>query len=202
MNPEWLTAAGTIGAVLVALFAETFRRWYRRPVLRGRIEMRPPDCHLTPVVHDEVENFAYWFRIWVRNDGRSSAEQVQVQASGLLRRSENGRFEEIRQFLPMNLRWTHTAAIYAPRISPGMGLHCELGRIMRGQPDNFELLVEVQPFTGWHRLPPGVYRLVLALAAANADASPFAIEIEVRGGWAEREEEMFRDHIVIRPGAQ
>ena len=48
--PEWLTAIGTLAAVLVALFAETFWRWWRRPVLRAHVRKDDAGCYYkTPV---------------------------------------------------------------------------------------------------------------------------------------------------------
>src|SRR5258706_9144829 len=186
----------TLLAVAVALFNETFWRWVRRPILTGSVRRGAPDCHLTPVRISSEEpgifhrDTAYWFRIWVENKGRGSAEQVEVFAARLLRRNDEGVFLEKPQFMPMNLLWTHTQEVYAPRISPQMGRHCEIGRVLKSNPQHFELLLVVAPYTQWHLLGPGTYRLELRIAAANAGPKRVTLEIIFAGGWNDDQDVM------------
>lgn len=197
--PEWLTAIGTLAAVLVALFAETFWRWWRRPVLKATVRKDDAGCYYKTTVSDG--NFvveAYYFRLWITNKGRGPADEVQVFASKLSRRDASGAFEPVRQFLPMGLLWTHSqpASITLPRLHSDMGHHCELGRVLKPAVQMFALSVEVAPFTGWHQLTAGVYWLTLRLACANGSPRTQTVEIHYDGRWHDDEASMFRDGVV------
>lgn len=75
----------------------------------------------------------YYFRLWVDNHGKTRAERVQVFATKLHRLGADGKFVEDKHFLPLNLRWSHSEdhpEVFAEGISPHMGKHCDLGRII------------------------------------------------------------------------
>lgn len=127
---QWAAAAATSAAVLVALFKDAvLRRWYR-PKLHVSIKNRPPDCHKTTIHFTyeakSVSAGRYYFRLWVSNEGSELAENVQVFAAKLEKQGPGGIFNEIANFLPMNLRWSETGGrdnpeVFADGISPKMG---------------------------------------------------------------------------------
>jgi cellobiose-specific phosphotransferase system component IIC len=88
---QWVGALGTILAVIVALFKTEFLQWLRRPNLKIVVSLGPPECHAVPftfkVAQDTPIQIAqsYYFRIYVLNDGKTRAEQVQVYVAGLSR---------------------------------------------------------------------------------------------------------------------
>ncbi len=134
---QWAAAAATTVAVLVALFKDEFWRRVRRPVLTLRILSESPDCIITPmrrIADGEVVGRALWLRLWIENTGGLRAEKVQVYLSEVCRRQANLTYAPIDGFTPMNLRWSNTdfgrPEIYADGISPKMGKHCDLGRIL------------------------------------------------------------------------
>src|SRR5262245_53997754 len=129
---QWAGATATFLAVLVALFRDEILRVWRKPKLTTLIALAPPDCHkttLTYMVQQPVVTYrsadCYYLRLWVKNDGKTRAERVQVFAAKLLRRNAGGSFKEVDAFLPMNLRWAHGQQasggpeIFAEGISPG-----------------------------------------------------------------------------------
>ena len=217
---SWVGALATLAAVIVALFKEDFLNWRHYPLLTPRVHLRPPDCHKTsfngglPV---------YYLRIWIENRGTQRAHQVQVFVSQLLRKHADGRFHEDLDFLPMNLRWSHTQEVFADGISPGMGKHCDLGFVPK--PDqakearfasNFapkklansnstwlSLDLEVRPNTETHILESGTYRLELRVAAANAKPWIEVLEVALTGNWFDDQAQMFSKGIglVSNPGA-
>jgi len=155
----------------------------------------------------------YHFRIWVENSGKSRADQVQVFVSRLFRRAADGTFREDRHFSPMNLKWSYGEEVYAQGISPGMGKHCDFGRIVepdcrsevgdfiRGVASEqtiFSLITEWRSNTGSHLLAPGTYRIELRLAAANSRPVSQTVELTVSGNWFADEERMFQDGIGLR----
>src|SRR5580704_6370844 len=114
---EWLTALGTVGAVVLALslalYGEQVKRWTFHPALRLRAHVRRPDG-------DKVSRWAqfqdgrridlgesWYFRLAVSNDGNETAEDVQVFLAKV-ERKHGHKFEKVIRFTPMNLRWTNT----------------------------------------------------------------------------------------------
>jgi hypothetical protein len=219
----WIGSIATLLAVIVALSKEELVRIWRRPSLQARILLAPPDCEKIPTTFSDMTGResnvdSYCFRLWIENTGRERAEKVQVFASKLLRRHADGTYKEDKTFLPMNLRWAHqqnplVAEIFAEGISPKMGKHCDLGKILdpsKGkkygidipsvEPDKtiFELTLEVSPNTKSNLLAPGAYRLELRLAAANAKPVTKTIEINHTGIWYADETKMFSDGIGMR----
>ena len=216
---------------LVALFKEEIMKRWRRPILDLTLRVTPPDCYKTelrylrPAPGDNVQvpGFGnkghvancYYFRFWVDNHGKTRAERVQVFATKLYRLGADGKFVEDKHFLPLNLRWSHSEdhpEVFAEGISPYMGKHCDLGRII--DPEKradfadvegfakekclFELAVEFPSATRSHLLQPGVYRLELKLAAANVAPIDKTVELDVKGNWFDEEEVMFRNGIGLR----
>src|SRR5207247_4598243 len=111
---QWAGVIATLLAVLVALFKDEVLRWRRRPRLTVSITLAPPDCHKTQMNY-QIQRTAltfvsaecYYLRLWVENLGKTRAEQVQMFAAKLSRRSADASFKEIDGFPPMNLRWAH-----------------------------------------------------------------------------------------------
>jgi hypothetical protein len=223
---QWFAASATTAAVLVALFKDEFLKWRRRPILSVSVALEPPHCHST-ILHYQAQRTAltfvaaqcYYFRIWISNEGKSRAEKVQVFAATLSRRVADGSFHTEKDFLPMNLRWSHgkgpneSPEIYAEGISPKMGKHCDLGHIVDPTcqaelSENLEsvpvgntilaLDLEVAPNTRSHLLSPGTYLLELQIAGANCAPVVKKLELTITGKWFQDERKMFQDGIGLR----
>jgi hypothetical protein len=78
---DWLTAIGTVGAVVVALATPAVTwvlRRRSRPALR--IELSGSEPNLRPVVDASSDaTVAFWLRFTVTNSGRSTAQAVRAQ---------------------------------------------------------------------------------------------------------------------------
>jgi len=70
--------------------------------------------------------------------------------------------------------------------------------VLKPQDQVFVLSVEVAPYTGWHMLTAGVYRLTLRLACANGSTRTQTVEIHFDGQWHDDEATMFRDGVVCK----
>jgi hypothetical protein len=197
----------TFLAVLVALFREDLVSIWRRPILDLRLQTGPPDCQKTPLISingGQPIGDAYYFRLWVFNDGRLRAEDVQIFAASLIYKMADRSFEPVRDFLPMNLVWSHSLTskqgpeIFAKGISPEMGKHCDLGFIEQphgGDDLCFALAVEAIPNTGSHKLKPGIYKLELKVAASNSKPVTKYLEMNITGKWSEDENKMLKENI-------
>ena len=208
-----LGAGATFLAVLVALFRESvFLRW-RRPKLSVAIKPEPPDSHKTKFrFSDGTTVWCYVFRLWIANNGKTTAERVQVFASRLLRRCADGKFRSEARFLPMNLLWSHGAGVILEGIAREMGHHCDLGYVFPPDSPNpnidrparlppgktcLQLETEVRPFTGSSHLEPGSYRLELRVAGSNARPVDVVIEISLDGVWHDNEGDMLSRGIGV-----
>lgn len=96
--PEFLTAIGTLLAVVVALFGD----WIR-------YKLFPSDVHIVDIWQD-VQGNQGQTRLLIRNIGKYTAYEVEVYLNKIVDNGVN------RQgFLPVPLIWTHTAGIETKR---------------------------------------------------------------------------------------
>jgi hypothetical protein len=134
---QWVGAIATSIAVVIALFKDEWLRYRRQPRLSLRIEPKQPDCQFIPItVRGPLGQLlwhgdSYWIRLWIKNEGRGRAEQVQVFVSRLYKEDANHEFAPVQNFIPMNLRWSHSRdqnnpEIFAPGVSQNFGKHCDL----------------------------------------------------------------------------
>jgi len=222
---DWIVAAGTVVMAVVAviaIFQDKIRAWLMRPELNASIDVAPPDCHKTVLksfdrqgqVIDAAD--CYYFRLRVENSGNQRAEMVEVFAAELSKRQADGSFKRMDSFLPMNLVWSHIRRAFLDAISPEMEKLCDLGHIVEpakrsrfGMEDNpqlgvpagqtiFSFDVETKSFTMSHLIPPGTYRLVLLVAAANAKPVRKTLEIVLTGDWYDEQPRMLGEGVGIR----
>jgi hypothetical protein len=219
--PVWVTAYATIGLAittlllaLVAAFQDKIRSWLLRPALNVSFKMSPPDCIKTKIAvmspsFGDKEADCYYFRLRVSNRGNHPATNVEVYASELHRRKDDGIWSKVDQFQPMNLKWANLGQPVLPIIHRGMEKLCDVGHIIDpakrpqfffDQPPShlltdpaltgkasMSLDLEVIPFTFSHILLPGTYRLKLMIAATELHPITQVIEIELLGTWHETE---------------
>jgi hypothetical protein len=219
---QWISITATFIVAVIALFKDEIIKWFRHPNLRISIKPGPPDCHKTTIyfAYENKPKTAgrYYLRLWVTNEGSIRAEKVQVFAAKLEKRLLNNTFEEVKNFLPMNLRWSQTGdrdttEVFADGISSKMGKHCDLGHITsvfwqsalgESLPDVeqgkviFILSVEVQTNTRSHFLAPGTYRLLLRLAASNSEPIERTVEIGFNGDWNDDENSMLTQNLYAK----
>lgn len=109
---DWLTAIGTIAAVVVALFVAfltSIRRWYNRPKFHVEIGNEEPFCKHTRIKIGEnpdgtliLGHMSYWIRIRVKNVGRSVARGCEGK---LVRISQISDMTDRTDFDPVVLHW-------------------------------------------------------------------------------------------------
>jgi hypothetical protein len=213
---NWVVAGGTLVLAAVAVFQETIRGWFYRPVFNASIKTEPPDCVAVPMTRPDgtfVTNCVY-LRLWIENTGNATAKNAEVYAKQLRRQRADGTWERLSSFPPMNLRWADFHMMYFPSISPEMGKHCDLGHIV--DPACRHLLNEDRPSLGLtdqqasltfdlmaapnhrgHIIGPGEYQLDILIAAENARPSKRMVTISIRGPWYAEEARMLRDGVGV-----
>jgi hypothetical protein len=197
------SAIATFAAVVVALWPE-IGRWRRRPKLEIIATMEPPACQRTGVfVNGHFSEFVYYMRIWIKNTGKLPAENVQVVAESMSRRSADAdHFVPEDSFFPMNLRWTHSppeASTFLERLNPQMGRHCELchiSGIFEMSPTEARVYFDLEVATVPR--PAGTYRVALKAAGSNASPVTTTVEIVVSGRWDVDDRILFTRHLNFR----
>jgi hypothetical protein len=193
-------------AVIAALFKEEFIRRWRHPKLTASIEAKHPDCVRTSEKKDPPakpwKGFRYFLRVWVKNEGNIRAEKVEVFLSRAWVRN-NGSFEPVPNFTPMNLRWSYTGDTSVEGISPDMRRLCDFGGISDpayySPPEvktRLSLCLQVPPpVTDW--LPPGHYQFEIKLAGSNCEPVTRCIHLHLTGRWHEEPTEMLAHGFTV-----
>lgn len=214
---DWVVAVCTLVLAAVAVFQETIRGWFYRPVFHVSIKTEPPDCVAVPFT-DESGRFiadSVYLRLWIENTGNATAKNVEVYAKELRRKRLDGTWERVAPFPPMNLKWANMGGrIFFPNIAPEMGKHCDLGHIAdpvgrnllgEGSPSlkltnlqtSLAFDLAVAPNHRGHIIGPGEYRLDILVAAENARPIKRTISIALRGTWDADETKMLRDGVGL-----
>lgn len=115
--PTWVSAVGTAGAVIVALFSRYLDERRDRTELAVEFDLKAPFI----AVVNSVQHLEYgpdgkpysesvptiYFRLCVLNKGRRPARNVQVFAAELREHSFGGEIRVRESFLPLPLAWTY-----------------------------------------------------------------------------------------------
>jgi hypothetical protein len=211
---EWLTAIGTVGAVILALilalWGEKIGRWRIRPKLSLEAHVGRPESvsvrrqgayTLTTGYTGSFDaGAAYFFRLAIRNRGNTEARDVQVFLESV-ERIVNGKPERIPECTPMNLVWSNRRNATLPTLLPEMPpVYCDLVHVdepkprstSEEQPDaQLVLDVEFPSNTGGHALAAGTYQFGIILAAANHKPHRYKLEVIFSGTWYTEEGKMF-----------
>jgi hypothetical protein len=200
----------------VAVFQETIRGWFYRPVFRVSIKTEPPDCVAVPFTRADgtfVANSIY-LKLWVENIGNATAKNAEVYAKELRRQRLDGIWQRVGEFPPMNLRWAHIGGVYFPNIVSEMGKHCDVGHIadpalrhllnedaprlaLSNQQTSLAFDLIAPPNHKGHIIGPGEYQLDILVAAENVRPIKRTITISLRGTWDADETKMLRDGVGV-----
>ncbi len=214
---DWFVAIGTLVLAAVAVFQETIRGWFYRARFRFSIKTEPPDCVKVPFTKKEDGSFiadSFCINLWIENAGNATARNAEVFAEELQRWREEGCWERVGTFPPMNLRWGHVGGMYV-NIAPGTGKHCCIAHIvdpprrnllneevseLNLKPDQTALAFDVivVPNHKGHIIGLGKYRLKILAAAENARLSRGTIEISLPGQWYADETKMLRYGLGVK----
>jgi hypothetical protein len=217
---EWVSGVATAAAVVVALFQNPIRGYWSRPKLRASFRLSSPDCDKSklripiaweePYGHQPVVD-GYYFRLWIENEGKTRAEQVQVFAAELYKEALDESLHRVDDFLPQNFTWSHlrndSAEVFAEGLSQQMGRHCDFGLIVvPGSAAAFGIAVNagknecklsLKLESGLYHLDKGSYRLKIRVAAANCAPIEYTVRIRFEGRWYDDARTMFADGIGV-----
>ena len=214
---------------IVALFGPKLIDYIYRPKLKISFERNPPFCHKTtdkwqvsePAHWWQVNKCSYsepvyYFRLRVKNHGKSTAKKCEVVLENLWLYDKKG-LNEIQNFSHVNLKWVIGAGKKRQYIdiNPERGYFCDLGHISSknyqktiekgfidadgypvcGEGDLRFMLDLLQVFYAQsnYLCPKITYILKIGLYSENANYQKELFEITWSGKWEDEQDRMFRD---------
>lgn len=179
LNWQALSAIGTLLAVLVALFQDPVRRWWKRPRLRF---VWSPYYDKNPTQIGDRTRTQRDVHVIVKNKGREAAQRVEVVLAAIYQINEKTRFyTRIPGFIPTPLRWTHSNNAICEYLPRGEKL-CDLGQHETWEPQALD-----DQFTFITATPrrfiirTGLYVFRLTANALNADPASLTIVLRIGG---------------------
>lgn len=214
---DTLTAIGTLIAVFATIFFffyERIKNYLNRPILKININFYPPECHkITELFNMRIAD-AYWFRLYVKNKGKSNAQNLEVLIEKVEKKVGDN-WLIYPAFLPSNLKWTHIDVPLLLNLQPGTTKNVDLGYIydpivnvsnavekkLSSENGKIEILfnvsISVNPLTGYHVLKPGEYLFYIIVGASNCSARREKFHVCFTNDWQINEAKMLTDTIKI-----
>ena len=171
---SWVAAAGTLLAVLVALFGPSLWRHYWKPRLNVEFNKDEPNCRFTRLSYG---GDAYWVRVRVKNVGRGGALScvgrfTAAWTGGELRHDKD----------PMQLRWCgvpDNRGFDPIHLASGQNEFLDVFRITRGDSNlRFETFPGYAPGFPTALEPEGEHRVRITVVADNTE--PAEVHLAVR----------------------
>lgn len=211
---DWLIGIGTILlalAAFVTIISNYIKKYYSRPKINISIQVEPPDCHKT-----KFGNIidTYYCRFKVENNGKTQANNVELMVSKLYKKKDDGKYKELKDITPLNLRWSYFNTPYV-NISPNLFKHCDLIYIVKmidikaicpayTPPKNCKVLFAFDFITKLNTFDfirePGKYAIEVIASFSNCSENiKKFFRIEVKDIWYDNQDKMLKENIVIKP---
>lgn len=207
---EWLIAAGTIGAVVVALYVGVIRERLRRPSLS--LHFAGPDEEDAVIVQSmspmvtmpgSVPVETAYLRLRARNkEGRDTAEDVEVLVERV--RELEPRVGNPPAASPALGNWPLPWSLSDPtttrlNIPPGVERHVDLAHVYRDAAATrgaTPLILDIrpEPVMGRHHLHFGKTEIRLVVSARNADSRRYIVVVAFDGRWGQ--DDIWR-HLIV-----
>jgi len=193
----------TLVAVLVALFQERIKDFFNKSELDMKINLQPPDCHqieLTDQRDGSVVSKSIYIRIKVTHTAGRAAQNAEIMLTNFWKVGKKGKKDTIKEFLPMNLVWSH----FQPRrieakIPTGIFRHCDFGSFRPVGNGVFLLLdTMVQPNAVSNGvipnlIHPGKYRFEVLLTGDNVKPTIKQWDLKFDNVWSDEEAVMLKN---------
>jgi hypothetical protein len=222
---DWTLIFTTLFLGAVALFvpylSEILKRKYFAPDLLIEFDQTPPDCHITRnKFNDDYGNILsdepiYYFRFRVINKGKSQARRCEAVVEKLSVADASGKFIPYRRYTSVSLIWGSSYGEFVD-INPERRFYCDLfnipvkihqeiylkKNICVNPPESVDfdlgiiLNVKAAFYSQPNRLPPGKYKVDVAVYCENSKTVRGSFEITWSGNWKDTEENMFKEIVV------
>lgn len=209
-----------IVALLTPTFADVVKHWWARPELSCDFHLSSPACHKTDLAYPVnpsqiVKDPDYIYRLEVENSGRSQARRCEVVLEGLDAIDAAGNYQPYLWSTPVSLPWGSGYSDFVD-INPKRKFYCDLLSVPgeryqklkadldgwvnppRTAPFPLGVILNVKSsfFSQPNRLPPGKYRLHLAVYSENAAKVEKSLNLAWSGKWKDEEKDFFRECVV------
>lgn len=196
----------TFIALVIALFQEPIKKLFSRAKLKIAINKFPPDCHQIMLTNQRTGDplgYTLYSRIRISNESKiNTSENTEVFISHFWKVNDDDNKEEIKTFLPMNLKWSHTHEIKTD-ILPDFYRYSDFGSFRKIDEDGVVLLLDtiVQPNpVAEGKVPniidPGRYIFEIVVSGRNVSPQKKRWRLEFEDKWNDDEKEML-DSITI-----
>ncbi|RXK88014.1 hypothetical protein EST62_04745 [Chlorobaculum sp. 24CR] len=175
VNRDWsfLSAIGTIGAVIVALFQNPFLKWYNRPKLSIMAEKGEP---YTSYNLQEDKSYAMYLRLQLNNDGNSIAKNVAIRIKEIRVRGGNNSRKIDMYINPENIGVNQHPF---PDIPSGAGMYWDFGMIEdKKRPPVFRISTTYPLAKGYHILEAGKYDIDIHIVGDKIKRTQKTIEVD------------------------
>jgi hypothetical protein len=215
---DTLTAIGTLLAVITTVFFFLYERikiYWNRPILKIGINLTPPECHKTTAISNQKLYSAFWFRLFVKNSGKSNATNLEVIIEKV-EKLVDCKWTTFPGFLPSNLVWTHINESNLKNLLPGTTKNVDFGYILdpAGRISNpaesnleqtismtenvFRVNISIQPFNAYNIIEPGDYLFHLIAGASNSEECRGKFQLSFKKDWTQDETKMLSEIVSIK----
>ena len=222
---DWVLAGTALFLGFVALFVPFISEWIKRrlyaPDLHVAYSHSPPASHLTywgSRTDPSLQEPVYFFRLDVKNEGRSQARRCEALLEELWLFDAAGKPHRIPRFSPVKLRYDERGTMFVD-INPDRSIFWNIGHIsslaqqsreeeahfidVPGQhADVSRFMMELieYPYGQANCLVPGEYGLTIAVHSENSPPSKVYLKVNWSGKWQDTEESMFREIVISQVG--
>lgn len=213
---DWIQIGTTIVLAGTAFLAPyVLERWkfsYRAPKLKIKFKLAPPDCHQTQMIGPNLSYPVYYFRFLVENTGKTQAEDCEVFLEKIYKENSAEKMVEVKNFSPVNLKWSGIRDSFKRLIQPGKGMYCDIGRIQhpdhiyksayrniseRDQKSNkFIFELPERYYSQWDCLVPGKYELIISVYSKNSEKVTRQFSLSWTGNWEDEEPNIFNELVI------
>ena len=131
ITPDWLTAIGTVGAVLVALFYKPLLSWWNRPKIKIQYKDTPP-------FRDEIEDSSssstptkrMVIRVCVTNSGKYTVEHAVLNIDEYYAKRKDGKYVQ-KLFTPRQFKDCNNAKFNV--VAPQLKYYLDIALIQKFQ---------------------------------------------------------------------
>jgi hypothetical protein len=214
---EILTAIGTIGLAFITFFLffyDKIKKFLNRPILKVDINFHPPECHKTIAKSGGKIANAYWFRLFIKNEGKSTAKNLEVFIEKVEKKIGE-KWQIYPAFLPSNLLWTHINFPLLPNLLPDTKKNVDFGSILDpkvrySNPEEsnpllennmtgilFNVTISVYAFARYNIINPGDYLFYIIVGASNCKSKRETFQVTFFKDWHDDESKMLNETIKI-----
>lgn len=131
--PDWLTAIGTLGAVLVALFWNPIRKWWNRPQINISIANEEPFVEI--VSKDSINSSSVdknmVIRVCITNKGKYSADYAALNVDEYLKKRDADSGYVRKVFTPKQFKDCNNAKLSV--IAPHLKYYVDIASVQKFQ---------------------------------------------------------------------